>query len=553
MGKKRSSRMRRREPIRHPIPQARLRAAPPQHEVAHLTESDLVDGWSPLPHVRIRQARAEDIDAVTALSRLAGVEIEAEVMDAVRAGMAGTEVRAGLRDGGKDGFLRAMAGKFVEYQGGDQRQLFAHVALVLIAEHDEQGVVGALVAYPPVGVVGQMLEHNQRVGGGGQQAMQILMMGVMAICRVKSLAVAPQARGHGIGAALLGYCHQVYEHLGYMIIYGQAPTKPGLDMFYRRRGFEVLDVGVGFDPWVVFGVHADIRPDPQEQIFIWNRPSGRPDRRQLIPGPRRPAEASASGRYDPGILALHEDRLAALLRQETPADVLVIHLPAYLWVKLAEGNPANACVSACMTLHHAYAQLGIATDVVPTGLIIHDASGQRTQFATDRPYWHSETELVGHTVLLLPEHDRLVDPTVEQIPPIRALGLGPVVGRVPAEGRHALRQGGASFAVPRQDLLIEYTPVQRNCRDILTQAPRRAVHAPEYRRSGVNLATLVLGMLRAPWVVDRIRAADFPRIHALLDLIGDAPMEPDVDKDMRITLSQGAPAVRLDELPVGQN
>ncbi|MFG1892166.1 GNAT family N-acetyltransferase [Micromonospora sp. NPDC049051] len=287
MGKKRSSRARRREPVRHPIPQARLHtAAPPQPEIEHLTETDLVDGWSPLPQVRIRQARAEDIDAVTALSRLAGVDIEVEVMDAVRTGIAGTEVRAGLREGGKDGFLRVMAGRFAEYQSADQRQLFAHVTLVLVAEHDEQGVIGALVAYPPLGVVGQMLQHNQRVGGGVKQATQILTMGVLKICRIKSLAVASQVRGHGIGAALLGYCHQVYEHLGYISVYGQAPTTPGLDAFYRRQGFEVLDTGVGFDPWVVFGVHADIRPAPQERIFIWNRPPGRPSRQRPVLGGR---------------------------------------------------------------------------------------------------------------------------------------------------------------------------------------------------------------------------------------------------------------------------
>ncbi|WP_330441337.1 GNAT family N-acetyltransferase (plasmid) [Micromonospora sp. NBC_00821] len=249
-----------------------------------MTETDLVEGWSPLPQVRIRQALAEDIGAVTALSRMAGVDIEDEVMDAVRTGTAGSEVRAGLREGGKDGFLRVMAGRFAEYQSGDPRQLFPHVTLVLVAEHDEQGVVGALVAYPPLGVVGQMLQLNQRVGGGVEQAMQILTMGVVRICRVKSLAVASQVRGHGIGAALLGYCHKVYAHLGYLIVYGQASTTPGLDAFYRRQGFEVLDIGVGFDPWVVFGVHADIRPGLQERTFIWNRPSGRPDLRQPILG-----------------------------------------------------------------------------------------------------------------------------------------------------------------------------------------------------------------------------------------------------------------------------
>lgn len=424
MSKKRSSRSRRQQPI----PQARLRApASPQGAVAsRLTESDLTEGWSPLPQVRIRQARSEDLDAVVALSRLAGVDIEVELLDAVRAGIAGTELCAGLRDGSKDGFLRAMAGRFAQYQGSEQRYLFAHTALVLVAENDSQVVIGALVAYPPVNVVGQLLEYNQHVGGGDQQAMQILMMGVSAICRVKSLAVAPQSRGQGVGAALLGYCHQVYKHLGYKIVYGQVPNVAGLDDFYRRQGFDVLEVGVGFDPWVIVGIHADIRPNPQERIFIWHRPADDRGRRPG-PRPRRPMKATGPSRYDPGTLTLHEDRLAALLQPQVPADVLVTHLPAYLWVKLAEGNPANTCVSACMTLHHAYAQLGITADVVPTGLIVHDAAGERAQFATDRPHWRSETVLVGHTVLLLPEHDRLVDPTIEQVPSIRELGLGRVL------------------------------------------------------------------------------------------------------------------------------
>ncbi|MEU4772640.1 hypothetical protein [Micromonospora sp. NPDC023644] len=54
--------------------------------------------------MRIRRARAEDIDAVTALSRLAGVDIEVEVMDAVRTGSAG--------------FLCVMAGRFAEVTSG---------------------------------------------------------------------------------------------------------------------------------------------------------------------------------------------------------------------------------------------------------------------------------------------------------------------------------------------------------------------------------------------------------------------------------------------------
>jgi hypothetical protein len=50
------------------------------------------------------------------------------------------------------------------------------------------------------------------------------------------------------------------------------PLTPGLDSFYRRCGFTVLDTGAGFDPWAVFGIHSYIHPDADERIFIWNRP-----------------------------------------------------------------------------------------------------------------------------------------------------------------------------------------------------------------------------------------------------------------------------------------
>lgn len=537
---------RRRQPVRQPIPTARLKAGQTAARRSGFTERDLVDGWPLGPELRIRQARSEDMGAVAALSALTGVQLEPEVTDAVATGIAAEGLRAFAR-GGKDGLMRHMAEQFFAHQGGDTAVPFQHVTLVLVAEHAEQGVVGALVAYPPVGVIQQMLDHLRRTGGGPNQATQVVLMGAIAMARIKALAVLEQMRGRGIGSALLQRALQIYDECGYMIVYGQAPGTTGLDLFYQEQDFDVLAPGTGFDPWVVFGEHVDIRPDPTERIFIWNRPPDGQSRRRSAQARRVPRQ----GRFDPGTLALHDAYLPWLL-EHGDGEKLAIHFPALLWVKLAEGVHGNACVDACATLRYAYEQLGIPAELLPAGVMIHEESGRRTEYATDEPHWVNGTIFVGHTVLVLPEHGKLVDPTVEQVPAIRKLGMGPIIGRIPPEGRQALREGGVSFVVPREKLLIEYAPARSGHRDVLVDAPLLVEHADRYRRAGINLATMVLEMFRSPQVLPRIRQAPFPVIHALLDAIGDVPLEPDDDGNMRVLLPDGAGGTRpvyLDELP----
>ena len=76
-------------------------------------------------------------------------------------------------------------------------------------------------------------------------------------------------------------------------------------------------------------------------------------------------------------------------------------------------------------------------------------------------------------------------------------------------------------------------------------------NASRYCRAGINLATLVLDLLRQPSIIDRVRQAPYPKIHALLDAIGDATIEPGGDGDTLIWLPNGATGpvrTRLDEL-----
>jgi GNAT superfamily N-acetyltransferase len=99
------------------------------------------------------------------------------------------------------------------------------------------------------------------------------MAGAIGAAKVKAVARAARARGAGIGSALIECCNQVYFRRGYVMIYGQMPAVPGLDAFYRRNGFDVLDVGDELDMWVVFGVHSRIRTGPGERFFIRQVPA----------------------------------------------------------------------------------------------------------------------------------------------------------------------------------------------------------------------------------------------------------------------------------------
>ncbi|QOC94261.1 GNAT family N-acetyltransferase [Micromonospora craniellae] len=182
-----------------------------------------------------------------------------------------------------------MAETFIGPGAMDLRRLLPPTTLVLVAEHDEYGVIGALVAYPPGGVIQQLVEHHRRTGLTGEQLSQLVMAGVMWIVRVKAIAVDEAMRGHGIGSALLYRCQQMYARCGYMITYGQMADSPALERFYRNHSFEVLERDSAFDPWVVLGVHTEIRPNPGERTFVRYQEAG-PDRRRP-----RPCVISARG------------------------------------------------------------------------------------------------------------------------------------------------------------------------------------------------------------------------------------------------------------------
>jgi hypothetical protein len=104
-----------------------------------------------------------------------------------------------------------------------------------------------------------------------------------------------------------------------------------------------------------------------------------------------------------------------------------------LWASIVDGIPANVCVDACLTLQHAYVQLGIRAELQPVGLVIRDERGREKQYAGLEPSWSGGgTVFHGHGVLMLPDSQRVVDATVEQLDKVRELRKGPLIGKVAA-------------------------------------------------------------------------------------------------------------------------
>jgi len=59
-------------------------------------------------------------------------------------------LRAGLKTG-RNAFVEYLAQQFFANQAGNQTVTLQHATLVLVAEHHEHGIVGALVAFPRSG------------------------------------------------------------------------------------------------------------------------------------------------------------------------------------------------------------------------------------------------------------------------------------------------------------------------------------------------------------------------------------------------------------------
>ncbi|MGY4102048.1 hypothetical protein ACW2Q0_21230 [Nocardia sp. R16R-3T] len=272
-------------------------------------------------------------------------------------------------------------------------------------------------------------------------------------------------------------------------------------------------------------------------------------------GARKPSRGRTG--YNPGRLGIPEQVIATMLGT-APPDQLVEMLPPFLWLHHSSGHQANMCVSAALTLQQAYDVIGVLARPTAVQLVIsHRDRGPLTRYGGGEHHWDGK-DYSGHCVLYLPGSGRWIDTTVMQYPEARASMPLPIVGRpggVLAGGeraRAALAEGrllvGTRMTVPREELILDYTVVAEDDEMITTGAYALAPDGEtRLRNAGVNLASAAIEWWRRPGIVERVRDAPYPRLHALLDAVGQAPTHIDEQQDCFFEIAPGQ-HVRLDEL-----
>jgi GNAT superfamily N-acetyltransferase len=225
-----------------------------------LTRQRLIEGLPGPAGTRIRTTRPEESAQFGDLLTAATDGIEQAHLEAVAAGKCGRWLLEGLASG-----ERALTELLVRADLGSRLQDAAlAMSLPLVVQDDGGDLVGALLALPP----GQLVQSVREAG-----YQQHAMLAMLKYAKIKAVAVTEQARGQGLGAALLKRCGQVYWALDFMLLYGEFATERELGPYYRKQGFDVLDPGQTTDVgYVLTGRPIGLGAGPGEQLFYrWNR------------------------------------------------------------------------------------------------------------------------------------------------------------------------------------------------------------------------------------------------------------------------------------------
>lgn len=318
-----------------------------------------------------------------------------------------------------------------------------------------------------------------------------------------------------------------------------------------RRGGLLLSVGPPYAQHMSREQRGRKHRTPQKRTAPWPAPVPRPRSSNPVFG-GVPLLRGAGG-SDSANSAL----TATLLEQATPEQLVDLLLP-HLWASISQtqGVPANICVDASTTLRHAYGQLGVRSEFQVVELVVEDENGDRVRHATLEPTWKDDgTVFNGHCVLILPDSQRIVDATVEQFDKVGPLGMGPLIGKVVfstvASEPGELPVPGTRFVLQRGPLVLTYTLAGDRANEVMLQQPYVAAHADRYRRTGINVASLMLVALRIPDVIGRAMQTPYPRLRALLRAVGDAPYDVDAAGDVRFVVPNGdgdPHLLRLDEI-----
>ncbi|WP_259294732.1 GNAT family N-acetyltransferase [Streptomyces canus] len=200
---------------------------------ARLTRKQLLEGVPGPDGGCIGFAAPGEAGSVTTLLKAAADDLETGHLDALARGQCGTWLLDAL-DGVDLGepLVRAAA-------AGDLQRAAGELSLPLVARDSEGHVLGALLAVPS----GVVVAGLARLPG----SQQVVLLSMLTYAKIKAVAVSEDARGRGIGAALLQWCAQVYWQLDYTLLFGEFDTERNLGRYYTRQGFSVLGPGQTID------------------------------------------------------------------------------------------------------------------------------------------------------------------------------------------------------------------------------------------------------------------------------------------------------------------
>ncbi|MFF7965516.1 hypothetical protein ACFZC3_09160 [Streptomyces sp. NPDC007903] len=104
-------------------------------------------------------------------------------------------------------------------------------------------------------------------------------------------------------------------------------------------------------------------------------------------------------------------------------------------------------------------------EILPVTVAIRKKNRTATLYGSLTPTW-TGTSWNGHCALVLPDSEPFVDPTIEQFDEVRAIGMGPMVGKVaiPTSKDGSLGQPGAQVMLQRADLVRRHGGVRESGR-----------------------------------------------------------------------------------------
>ncbi|MGW0446204.1 GNAT family N-acetyltransferase [Streptosporangium sandarakinum] len=219
----------------------------------------LTRGWSGPNGTKIRMLADGQAERWLQLVETAGAAHEDALLAAVRDGMLGRLLVLGLAEG-----PHAMRRRFLEMVSARTEQAalcaMAGLSAPLVVQDRAGRVVAALhaVSLPPP------ITANAADRG---VPFEVMMDALTAVVKIRAVAVDEPSRGQGIGSALLTRCLHLYFQVGFRAAYGQFRTGSGLEAFYARQGFDVLDEGAVFSLRDRLGLPFRIQADPGERIF----------------------------------------------------------------------------------------------------------------------------------------------------------------------------------------------------------------------------------------------------------------------------------------------